>query len=119
MNIHRPEKTDKPWGNYEQFTLNEASTVKIITINIGEKLSLQTHKNREEFWKIISGHPLITLNSKKTEANPGDTFTVEKGDQHRIEAPTDGVSFLEISFGNFDEEDIVRLDDAYGRAHAL
>ena len=115
--MHNLEKTEKPWGRHERFTLNEPSTVKIITINPGGKLSLQTHKNREEFWKILSGHPVITINEEKIVANPGDTFTINKGDKHRIEASDDEVSFLEICFGDFDEEDIVRLDDAYGRAH--
>ena len=49
------EKEQRPWGNFERFTLNEKTTVKIITVNAGEELSLQKHNNRTEFWKIISG----------------------------------------------------------------
>lgn len=110
---------DKPWGKEEWLTLNQQSTVKIITVNAGGKLSLQTHRNREEFWRILSGHPLITVGETTAEAKPGDSFSIAVGEKHRIEAPTDDVKFLEIAIGAFDEEDIVRLDDAYGRTNAL
>jgi len=40
---------ERPWGNFERFTLNEKTTVKIITVNAGESISLQTHENRDEF----------------------------------------------------------------------
>jgi mannose-6-phosphate isomerase len=114
MNIH---KMEKPWGHDERFTFNEFSTVKIITVEIGGKLSLQTHENREEFWRILQGHPVITIGDNRIEAVPDDSFMIKAGEKHRIEAPTDKVMLLEISFGAFDEEDIIRLEDAYGRAH--
>lgn len=113
MNIHN---MDKPWGHDERFTFNELSTVKIITVNPGGKLSLQTHKNREEFWRILKGNPLITIGENKNVAATGDSFLIKKGEAHRIEAQEEKVVLLEISFGSFDEEDIVRMEDAYGRA---
>ena len=48
------EKEVRPWGNFERFTLNEQSTVKIITVNPGEAFSLQVHGHREEFWRGVS-----------------------------------------------------------------
>ena len=113
MNIHTLEK---PWGNEEIFTENELSTVKLIRVHLGGKLSLQKHQNREEFWKIMEGNPLVTIGDQKIEAKKDDTFFIKKEEAHRIEAPTNEVVFLEISFGSFDEEDIVRIEDAYGRA---
>jgi len=106
----------KPWGQFDQFTHNEISTVKIHSINPNSSLSLQYHNNRTEFWYIISGHPAVTIGEKTTNANPGDEFTVEKLERHQIEAKDDAVKFLEICYGNFDEEDIVRIKDKYGRA---
>lgn len=109
------EKEIRPWGNFERFTLNEVSTVKIITINPGEALSLQTHERRDEFWKVLSGSGAFTVNDTRTEARPGDQLFSPRGSKHRVEAGADGVSFLEIAFGTFDEHDITRLEDKYGR----
>lgn len=106
----------KPWGQFDQFTHNEISTVKILSVNMGGSLSLQDHGHRTEFWRIISGHPLVTVGETKKNANPGDEFTIEKLQSHQLEAMTDNVQVLEIAFGDFDEEDIVRLEDKYGRA---
>ncbi|MES3032126.1 MAG: phosphomannose isomerase type II C-terminal cupin domain [Patescibacteria group bacterium] len=106
----------KPWGQFEQFTHNEKTTVKIISINHGGSLSLQTHDHRTEFWQVISGHPIVTIGDKKINANPGDEFTVEKLQPHRLEAAGDDVKILEIAFGDFDEDDIIRIEDKYGRA---
>ncbi|MEI7709189.1 MAG: phosphomannose isomerase type II C-terminal cupin domain [bacterium] len=106
----------KPWGQFDQFTHNELTTVKILSVNPNTSLSLQYHNNRNEFWRIISGHPLLTIGEKKISAKSGDEFMIPKKELHRIEATDDAVQILEISFGNFDEEDIVRVEDKYGRA---
>ncbi len=107
---------EKPWGKFEQFTHNESSTVKIIYVNKGGSLSLQTHKHRSEFWKVISGSPMITIGGQISEGKAGDEFNIEAQIPHRIEAPNDDVEVLEIATGNFDENDIVRLEDKYHRA---
>lgn len=105
----------KPWGQFDQFSHNEESTVKIITVNPNSSLSLQTHKNRTEFWRILVGHPLVTIGENTTLANPGDEFIIEKTVMHRLSAKDDVVQVLEIAYGNFDEEDIIRIEDNYGR----
>ena len=106
---------EKPWGRFEQFTHNEVSTVKIISINENSSLSLQYHNNRSEFWKIISGFPVVTIGENKISAKPGDEFNISKLEKHQIEAKDSAVQFLEIAYGDFDENDIVRLEDKYGR----
>jgi mannose-6-phosphate isomerase len=105
----------RPWGNFERFTQNEPSTVKIITVNAGEELSLQYHMKRSEFWKILSGNPIITSGDKIVEAKPNDEFFQLPKQNHRIKAGTTEVRILEIAFGQFEEGDIVRLEDRYGR----
>ena len=109
------EKDIRPWGTYERFTLNEPTTVKIITVNPHEAFSLQTHTHRAEFWYIIKGSGDITVGEEKKLGNVGDTFLIAEGMKHRAEAGADGLQFLEIAFGQFDESDIVRLEDRYGR----
>jgi len=105
----------KPWGQFDQFTHNEISTVKVHSINPHSSLSLQFHNHRDEFLYIISGHPIITIGENKTETNPGDEFMIPKLEKHRMETSDEPAQILEIAYGDFDEEDIVRIEDKYGR----
>lgn len=100
---------------YERFTLNEPTTVKIITVNAHEAFSLQTHAHREEFWHIISGSGLVTVGEEARDAAPGDDFFIPKNTKHRLEAKDMPCVFLEVAYGDFDEHDISRLEDKYGR----
>jgi mannose-6-phosphate isomerase-like protein (cupin superfamily) len=109
------QKDDRPWGNFERFTLNEPSTVKIITVQAGEAFSLQTHAHRQEFWRILNGSGRIIIDDRTHEATPGEEFIIEPGQTHRAEGGEHGLVFLEIAFGNFDENDITRIEDRYGR----
>ena len=106
----------KPWGQFDQFTQSEVVTVKVLSLNPNASLSLQYHNHRVEFWKVISGHPLVTIGEDKINAEPGNEFRVENLQIHQLEAPNDDVQVLEIAYGNFDEEDIIRIKDKYGRA---
>ncbi len=110
------EKEERPWGNFERFTLNEKTTVKIITVKPGEEFSLQSHKHRGEFWRILSGTGKITLDNYHHAIHSGESFFSPVGHEHRMEAGLDDLIFLEIAFGDFSENDIKRLEDRYGRA---
>ena len=106
---------EKPWGRFERFTYNELSTVKLLYIKKGESLSLQYHNKRNEFWKIVNGNPLIEIDGRIINARPLDEFEIQALSKHRISAPNDDVVFLEIATGEFDEDDIIRLEDKYSR----
>lgn len=110
------EKQERPWGNFERFTHNESTTVKIVTVNEGEAISLQTHSGRDEYWRVIEGQGIITIGTTESSAKAGDNFFTPRGERHRVEAGKGGLKFLEIAFGQFDESDIIRLEDRYGRA---
>ncbi len=110
------EKEERPWGSFERLTLNEKTTVKIITVNAGEAFSLQTHERRDEFWRVLTGLGVVRIGDTDSEAKAGDTFFSPRHSEHRVTAGQDGIVFLEISFGDFDEGDIKRLEDRYGRA---
>jgi len=110
------EKEERPWGDFERFTLNEKTTVKIIAVKAGEAFSLQTHKHRDEFWRVLKGSGTVRINERDYDAKEGDTFFSPRGTQHRVTGGTGGIVFLEIAFGDFDEGDIKRLEDKYGRA---
>jgi len=106
----------RPWGEFEQFSENELSTVKILSIKPKQELSLQAHKKREEFWKIIEGNAIVTIGKKEINAKAGDSFLIKKGQVHRLKSKLKKVRVLEISFGKFDETDEVRIEDKYGRS---
>ncbi len=110
------ERVLKPWGSYERFTQNEASTVKLLNLNPGASISLQRHASRKEFWRVLAGKGTAVVGEAELAAVPGASFTVEVGQAHRLIAGGEGLTILEISLGDFDESDIVRLEDAYGRA---
>lgn len=110
------QKEVRPWGMFERFTLNEISTVKIITVKPKQKLSVQYHHKRREFWRILEGTAKVTLGNKTFKAKAGDEIVIPKKTVHAIEALSKTVKFMEIAFGKFDEKDIVRLEDRYGRA---
>ncbi len=114
--MREPIMVEKPWGSFRQFVLNEPCTVKIIVIKPGEALSLQHHAGRSEFWRVLSGDPLITINENEVLAAPGNEFYIPREINHRIASQKEECQILEISFGFFDENDITRIEDKYGRA---
>ena len=109
-------KETRPWGNFVRFTHNEKTTVKIITVNEGESISLQTHEHRDEFWYVFKGSGTIRIGDQDNEAHEGSSFFCPRRSEHRVTGGHGGTTFLEIAFGDFDENDIKRLEDRYGRA---
>jgi mannose-1-phosphate guanylyltransferase/mannose-1-phosphate guanylyltransferase/mannose-6-phosphate isomerase len=106
---------DRPWGSFDRFTLNELSTVKLLTLSAGQRLSLQTHAKRGEFWYVISGSGTATIGDTELPAKAGSEFEIPPGTPHRLAAGSEGLSWLEIALGTFDEHDEVRLADDYRR----
>jgi mannose-6-phosphate isomerase-like protein (cupin superfamily) len=104
-----------PWGTEDLFVQNKTVTVKFLRVKAGEAPSLQYHHNRDEFWKIISGNPEIIIGDETFNPKEGEEFDVPAMTKHRILATVDDVVVLEISMGDFDEGDIVRLEDKYNR----
>ena len=106
---------ERPWGSFRQFTHNILSTVKIITVKPGEVLSLQSHKKRAEFWRVISGEGTVEIGEKKENAIVGNEYEIRIEEKHRLSAGIQGIQIMEIATGEFDEKDIIRYEDKYGR----
>lgn len=106
---------ERPWGNFRKFTENAVSTVKIITIKPNEELSLQSHNKREEFWRVIKGNGIFEIDDKKYIVEEGVEKSVPLKTKHKMKAGGDGMEVLEIALGDFDESDIIRYEDKYGR----
>jgi len=115
MAILDPFQIERPWGNFRQFTHNELSTVKIITVKPNESLSLQNHSKRAEFWHVIKGSGIVEIGEIKKETKERDEHEIPIGAKHRLSAGEEGIQVLEIALGDFDEEDIVHFEDKYGR----
>lgn len=114
-NLKQYCKVKKPWGWFEQFVKEEPVTVKIIAVKPQEALSLQYHNYRREYWRILSGEGEVSLGDTVLPAKAGDEYFIAEKQTHRIKAGNSQVKILEISFGKFDENDIVRLEDKYKR----
>jgi mannose-6-phosphate isomerase-like protein (cupin superfamily) len=105
----------RPWGRFEKFHENKSCTVKLIYVNANSRLSLQYHKKRSEFWKVIKGTAMVELDEKRIVLEEGETITIPRQVRHRVRALESECIILEISYGRFDENDIVRLEDDYQR----
>jgi mannose-6-phosphate isomerase-like protein (cupin superfamily) len=110
--------TDRPWGTYEVLTASETHQVKRIVVHPGKRLSYQTHEQRSEYWVIVSGTGTVTLDDIQSMALGGDAFIIEQGIAHRIaNTGEEDLVFIETQLGlYFGEDDIVRLEDDFGRA---
>ncbi len=105
----------RPWGKFEKFHENKSCTVKLIYVNANSRLSLQYHKKRSEFWKIVKGTAMVEIDGKKVTLQEGETITIPRQAKHRVLALETDCIILEIAYGKFDENDIVRLEDDYDR----
>lgn len=111
---HR-DREERPWGSFERFTLNEISTVKIVRVAPGKRISLQHHHKRAEFWRVIAGYGTVTIGDSEHPAKMGDEFDIGIETKHRLAAGEAGITILEIGLGDFEEGDNVRIEDDFGR----
>jgi mannose-6-phosphate isomerase len=105
----------RPWGEFRQYAHNEMTTVKVISVDPGASLSLQRHRHRDELWVVLDSGLIIEIEGCTTEAVAGQEFFVPRTVTHRVSGGASGGRFLEVAFGEFDESDIERLEDRYGR----
>lgn len=107
----------RPWGGYLVLLDTDKYKVKRITVNPKKRLSLQYHNKRTETWTVVKGKVEVTLNDKKQVYSYGETIHIPVGTSHRIEnIGGEPAEIIEIQTGTyFGEDDIVRLEDDYGR----
>lgn len=115
--LNNKKKADsRPWGFWESLKLSDNYKVKHIFVAHKEKLSLQTHKHRDEIWTIVQGSGSVTVEDETFDAKKGDVFIVEKEKKHRAEGGREGMHIIEVQMGDYlGEDDIKRLEDVYGR----
>jgi mannose-6-phosphate isomerase-like protein (cupin superfamily) len=118
--------TKRPWGEFEilgRFFLDEPGSkneiiIKRISVNPGGKLSLQSHTQRSEQWNVVSGEGEFIIGEKKISVKAGDCAYVPQGEKHRMINSDNAKLFMvvEVSRGLFNEDDVIRYEDDYGRA---
>jgi mannose-6-phosphate isomerase-like protein (cupin superfamily) len=109
---------ERPWGHFERYSLNEPSTVKLVYVQPNKRLSLQYHSMRDEFWRVIKGPAEVRTEDITRTLEAGESIMIPRKTVHRLGALDEEVIILEVSYGQFDEQDIVRLQDDFRRESA-
>jgi mannose-6-phosphate isomerase len=107
----------RPWGGFLVLEDHSTHKVKRIWVHPGQRLSYQKHFRRSEHWVIVEGRARITLDGKEISLGHGESVEIPLEAAHRIENIGDTeLTFIEVQTGDyFGEDDIVRLEDDYGR----
>jgi mannose-6-phosphate isomerase-like protein (cupin superfamily) len=112
-------RVEKPWGYELIWALNDSYCGKVLFVTAGHSLSLQYHVQKDESWLVQSGRAKVELGTADDETlteailEPGATLHFPPGTVHRVTAIED-TTILEVSTPHLD--DVVRIEDAYGRA---
>ena len=107
---------ERPWGSFKQFANNENSTVSLMTVLPGQRLSLQSHTGRSELWIVLDDGATVQVGDEVKDYNAGDEIWIPVNEKHRLSCKGDTpVRVLEVAFGNWQQEDIKRYDDDYKR----
>jgi mannose-6-phosphate isomerase-like protein (cupin superfamily) len=115
---HEVRKVEKPWGYELIWALTDVYCGKVLFVKAGQSLSLQFHREKDESWLVQSGRAKLELGNvgdsvlKAEVVGPGAAFHYTPGTVHRVTAIED-TTILEVSTPQL--EDVVRLEDAYGR----
>ena len=115
--MQRLEHSTRPWGEYQVLYDGDDCKVKKITVNPGQRLSLQYHFKRREQWTVITGELTVIIDNNRLTVFEGRSIFIPLGAVHRAWNRTDKpVSFIEVQTGSyFGEDDIVRVEDDYNR----
>ena len=114
--FHR--KVYRPWGSYDSIDVGDRFQVKRISVKPGAALSLQKHHHRAEHWVIVSGTAEVTRNEEVFLLGENESTFLPLGAVHRLRNPGKvPLELIEVQSGSYlGEDDIVRLEDVYGRA---
>ena len=113
--LHR--KVARPWGWYDTIDVGDRFKVKRIQVNPGASLSLQRHAKRAEHWVVVRGVALVTCGEQSITLHENESTYIPLGQTHRLSNPGQvPLEIIEVQSGEYvGEDDIVRLEDTYGR----
>ena len=110
-------KEKRPWGSFENLLDTDYCKVKRIIVKPKQRLSYQYHHKRSECWVVVKGEAIVTLDDKEFTYHKGEIVDIPVGTKHRVQNDEDiDLIFIETQTGTyFGEDDIVRIEDDYGR----
>lgn len=106
---------NRPWGFFQTLIENKTYKVKKIILNPNQSFSLQYHNQRWEDWIVVEGFGVINDGFKVRNCIVGDRFHIPPKNIHRAKAGSEGLVFIEVQRGICSENDIVRIEDDFGR----
>lgn len=108
----------RPWGQWHVIDEGDGFKVKRILVRSHQRLSYQRHEHRAEHWVVVSGKATCVVDGSTIVAGPGESVDVAVGQPHRIANNEDEeLVIIEVQFGSYTgEDDIVRIEDDYGRS---
>ncbi len=110
---------ERPWGSWELLAMGPGYKVKRLIVKPGQRLSLQFHHHRSEHWVVVQGTATVIRDDERLVLRPDDSTYIPRRGRHRImNEGTEPLVIIEVQVGTCDEDDIVRLEDDYGRADA-
>ena len=113
-----PRFDRRPWGTFTVLDEADGFKVKRIEVLPGKRLSYQKHAQRAEHWMVVRGTAKVTLDEREIIVTAGEAIDIAIGAAHRVEnSGAETLVFIEVQRGGYlGEDDIVRLQDDFGRA---
>jgi len=106
----------RPWGSFKQYAFNRETTVSLMTVLPGQRLSLQSHTGRAELWIVLDDGATVQVGDRVSTHRAGDEIWIPAKERHRLSnAGMSPVRVLEVAFGNWQQADIARFEDDFAR----
>jgi mannose-1-phosphate guanylyltransferase/mannose-6-phosphate isomerase len=115
--IGKRPRVERPWGSFKQYAFNEETTVSLMTVRPGQRLSLQSHTGRAELWIVLDDGAVVQVGDRVSTHKAGEEIWIPASEKHRLSGPPSGapVRVLEVAFGNWQQADIARYEDDFAR----
>ncbi|MBN4064726.1 phosphomannose isomerase type II C-terminal cupin domain [Dehalococcoides mccartyi] len=114
----KKKRETRPWGSFEILTSGPGFQTKRLTVKAEQRLSLQWHRHRDETWVVARGTARVVVGDKEHTLGRGESMFVARNIHHRIEniSSVEPLEIIEIQTGDYlGEDDIVRIEDDFGR----
>ena len=108
----------RPWGSFRQYAHNRPVTVSLMSVDEGQRLSLQSHPGRAELWIVLDANAVVQVEDQIWEPDMGAEIFIPANARHRLSSKVGSVRVLEVAFGNWQQDDIQRYEDDYARPEA-
>ena len=110
----------RPWGSFKQYAHNRPCTVSLMTVQPGQRLSLQSHTSRAELWIVLDDGAIVQRDEEIRTCSAGEEIWIQANQKHRLSCAGGGagsqpIRVLEVAFGDWQQDDITRYDDDYRR----